>query len=220
MIAKMDSITDCTPDTYILGDFNIPHTPLSDETSTPTRNCNKQLLDVINVFKADLHINQLIHKSTHRDGNILDFLFTNNTDTIFNYTCSPTIYSDHLVVDVTTHLNFDNHFGETEERNLISKFDLYNFQSDKIDWEIINKELTDINWSQELDTNLYDPNRQYANFLDKCLLIAKKHLPKRKPPKKFSKIPRDRRILMRKRKRLSKKNFKANKTKQKLMTLN
>eukprot|EP00111_Clytia_hemisphaerica_P003140 TCONS_00008922-protein len=45
MIAKIDSITDCTPDTYILGDFNIPHTPLNDETSTPTRNCNKQLLD-------------------------------------------------------------------------------------------------------------------------------------------------------------------------------
>ena len=47
------------------------------------------------------------------------------------------------VVDITTHLNFDNQFRETEEWNL-SKFYLYNFQSDKIDWEIINRELTDI----------------------------------------------------------------------------
>ena len=81
--AKIDSIQGCSPDLYICGDFNIPHVP-SDDTSEPALSCNKQLLNILSDFTTHLNINQIIHKSTHRDGNILDFLFTNNTDSIFN----------------------------------------------------------------------------------------------------------------------------------------
>ena len=216
---KIFNLPGSTPDTYILGDFNIPHTPMNVEASIPTQNCNNQLLGVLNDFIADMNITQVIHKPTHRNGNILDFLLTNNTDNIFNYTCTPTIYSDHLVIDVSTHLNFDIQHKETEKRNLISDFDLYNFHSEIIDWDLVNEDLKNINWLQELDPDLFDPDLQYARFLDKCLLVMKKHLPLRKPPKKFSTIPRDRRILMRKRKKLSKKNFKTNKIKKKLIDI-
>ena len=161
-----------------------------------------------------MNITQVIHKPTHRNGNILDFLLSNNTDTIFNYTCTPTIFSDHLVIDVSTHLNFDIQHKKTEKRNLLSDFDPYNFHSENIDWELVNEDLTNINWFQELDPDLFDPDLQYASFLDKCLQVVNKHLPLRKPPKKFSKIPRDRRILMRKRKKLS---IKMNETKLSLM---
>ena len=94
---KIDGIQGCTPDVYILGDFNIPHTPtVHDQASIPTLHCNKQLLTVLHDFKTHMNINQIIHKPTHREGNILDFLLTNNTDSIFSYTCSPTIHSDHF----------------------------------------------------------------------------------------------------------------------------
>ena len=129
-----------------------------------------------------MNINQIIHKPTHCEGNILDFLLTNNTDSIFSYTCSPTIHSDHFIIEVMTHLNFENMGIQSEERNLKSNFDLYNFNSQKIDWELINKELADINWPEALDTN-FNPDQQYNNFLEVFLQVLDKNLPLRKPPK-------------------------------------
>jgi len=138
-----------------------------------------------------MNINQIIHKLTHHDGNILDFLLTNNSDSIFNYTCSPTAYSDHFIIDVTTHLHFENTRNQTEKRNLISKFDRYNFHSEKIDWELVNKELTDINWPQALDVNQFNCDQQYTNFLDNCLRVVDKNLPPRKFTETKFTIPRE-----------------------------
>ena len=131
-----------------------------------------------------MNINQIIHKPTHREGNILDFLLTNNTDSIFNYSCSPSVYSDHFIIDVITHLNFENTHDQTEKRNLVSKFDLYNFHSEKINWDLVNKELTETDWLQHLDVNQVNCDQQYSNFLDKCLLVIDKNLPSRNLTKK------------------------------------
>ena len=117
-----------------------------------------------------------------------------------------------------THLNFESMGIQSEKHKLKSKFDLYNFHSQKIDWELISKELADINWSEALDITL-NPDQQYNNFLEICLQVLDKNLPLRKLPKKHSRIPRDRRILMRKRKKLTKKNSKSNKIKQKIIDI-
>ena len=134
---KIDSIQGLTPDIYIFGEFNIPHTRTGHK-SVPTTNCNNQLLNTFQDFKTHMNINKIIHKPTHREGNILDFLMTNNTDSIFNYTCSPTVFSDHFIIDVTSNLNFANTADQAEKRNLVSKFHFYNFHSEKINWEKTN----------------------------------------------------------------------------------
>ena len=40
--SKIDTISNCTPDIYICGDFNIPHT-FTNDTYTQTTSCDNQL---------------------------------------------------------------------------------------------------------------------------------------------------------------------------------
>ena len=96
---------------------------------------------------------------------------------------------------------------------------MYNFHSEKINWDLVNKELTETDWLQHLDVNQVNCDQQYSNFLDKCLLVIDKNLPSRNLNKKKFTIPRDRRILMRKRKKLIKKNSQTRKSKQKCIDI-
>merc|ERR1712137_1410522 len=84
----------CTPELYVCGDFNIPYTT-SHNSYKPSKNCNNELLEILNDFSTTFNLNQILQKPTHSSGNILDFLLTNNDENIFNYECIPTIYSDH-----------------------------------------------------------------------------------------------------------------------------
>ena len=79
---------------------------------------------------------------------------------------------------MTTHLNFENTPDQTEKTKL-GKFDFYNFHSEKINWDLVNKELTETDWLQHLDVNQVNCDQQYSNFLDKCLLVIDKNLPSR-----------------------------------------
>ena len=217
--SKIEAIEGCTPDLYISGDFNIPHThSISNDSYEPANSCNKQLLNILTDFMFHFNLNQIIHKPTHSNGNILDFLLTNNTDSIFNYKSTPTIHSDHFIIDVTTHLSFNTQKKHMNEKNLNSKFDLYNFHSDKIDWEYLEKELANVRWQKVLEPHQTDPDNQYKIFINKCLNVIEDKVPLKKSKKTHKAIPRDRRILMRKRRKVTKK-FQNNRTKQKLINI-
>jgi len=185
----------------------------------PTLSCNSSLLKILDDFTLQFNLNQLVHKPTHTNGNILDFLLTNNPDTIFDYKVTPTLQSDHFIIDVITHLTFNKTIKNDTQKNFNSKFDKYNFYSDSINWENINKNLEDICWHDFLMTYESNPDEQYNAFLEKCLeVLTANNLPLRKPPKKKTFIPRDRRILMRKRRKL-KKRSPSNKTKARLIDI-
>ena len=218
MVSKIETIEGCSPDTYICGDFYIAHTSINN-IYKPTASCNGSLLNILNDFTLQLNLHQIVHKPTHTNGNILDFLLTNNPDTIFDYETTHTIHSDHLIVDVNTHLTFNKSKKIDSQKNFNSKFDKYNLHSEKINWENINKNFEAINWNAILKPLESDPEKQYNVFLDECIavLVANK-VPLRKPPMKQKVIPLDRRILMRKRKKLRKKPF-SNRTKQKLIDI-
>ena len=204
--SKIDTISNCTPDIYICGDFNIPHT-FTNDTYTQTTSCDNQLLYILTDFMMHLNLNQTIHKPTHKDGNILDFLLTNNPDMVFDYQVTPTIHSDHHMVQVETHMTFDKtckNFTKSKKTSH-NKFDNFNFHSDKINWENIKKDLQNIDWRAILSP-ISDQDKQYNAFLDKCInVITENHVPSRMS-KKSTKIiiPRDRRVLMRKRLKLKK----------------
>ena len=216
---KLQSMEGCAPEIYIFGDFNVPHTTINN-VYQPTPNCNNQLVHILNDFMANFNLIQTIHKPTHRNGNILDFLLTNNLDSVFNYQCTPTIQSDHFIIDVNTHATLTNSINfrsNLNDKNFITDFDKFNFYDKDIDWNNINKELKNINWSAILNVQDSNPDKQYKIFLDTCLHVVSDKIPS-KVRKKPKIIPRERRILMRKRRKLSKK-FMDSKTKQKLVDI-
>ena len=61
------------------------------------------------------------------------------------------MHLDHFIIDLTTHMNFSKSYNKTNERSLKSNFDCYNFYSEKINWEHVDKQLADINWPEILD---------------------------------------------------------------------
>ena len=95
IVSKIEDIKGCTPDMFICGDFNIAHTTINN-IYKPTASCNGSLLKILDDFIIHLNLNQIVHKPTHTNGNILDFLLTNNPDAIFDYTTTHTIHSDHF----------------------------------------------------------------------------------------------------------------------------
>ena len=84
-----------------------------------------------------------------------------------------------------------------------SALDYLNFFSNDIDWELISKQFKDIDWTLVLTG--FSPDEQLAIIMEKIHNICKANIPLRKSANKTGKpkIPRDRRILMRKRKKVS-----------------
>ena len=217
----IEKIEGNTPDIYLCGDFNIPHTIIND-SYTPSISCDKQLLDVLENFTLIINLNQIIHKPTHSNGNILDFLLTNNSDSIFNYISTPTVLSDHFIIDVTSHLSFcmtENKIDRNNNKNLISAFDNFNFYYDRIDWATINDNFKDTDWLEILNPLESDPDAQYDAFINQCInIISSNNVPSKIFSSKKKSKPRDRRILMRKRKKLRKR-FNNPKTKENLVEI-
>jgi hypothetical protein len=100
----INSIGD-TPDLIIGGDFNLPH--ISWDTNSPSRQCpneEKEMLATLNTLCSELHLTQVIKEPTHYQGNILDLVFTNNTNLIHNTIVTSTIrsISHHSMVTIQT----------------------------------------------------------------------------------------------------------------------
>ena len=53
---------------------------------------------------SELCLNQMITHPTHKDGNILDLILTNNKELIHSYQCVPTTkeISHHCIIEVAT----------------------------------------------------------------------------------------------------------------------
>ena len=123
---------------------------------------------------------------------------------MYNYNCIPTTLSDHFFIDVTTHSTFTGIPNQDGSKNHLSEFDKFDFHDDDIDWASINNDLNSINWQLSLKDH-ESPDAQYNSFLQKCLGIIANKVPLKTMPKKRKTIPRDRCILMRRRKKLLKK---------------
>jgi hypothetical protein len=93
-------------------------------------------------------------QATHRQGNMLDLLYTNSTEIIHSIQTSaiPTIYSDHYIVEFTTTM------GTNTTRNKVNPaitkpdniFDCLNFFSSDIKWSELEQVFEDHNWEGEL----------------------------------------------------------------------
>ena len=101
-----------TPNIIFCGDFNIPNTNWSEEVE-PDRSKDNSLAAVIKSFQTKYLLNQMVYKPTHKSGNILDLIFTNNKQLFNEIHVIPTTHSDHHIIEVATH--FKSHFSRAQK---------------------------------------------------------------------------------------------------------
>lgn len=151
-------------------------------------------------FAEEFCLTQLISSPT-RGSNILDVVMTNNDKLVYEYSVEKTILSDHNIITLTTNIRTDSHLGNKGQQTAPT-FNQFNFFNDSIKWEDVKRDLGTVDWHQLMEYPA--PESQYRQLLLKCLEISEKHIPYKRPANKKG-IPRDRKILMRKRIKIRKK---------------
>ena len=200
--ATLNDIGEPSPNIIICGDFNLPNFSWSNNPSS-TRESSS--FDCLTHFIHVNFLSQHIRKATHKDGNILDLVFTNNENLLHSYECkSPLLsVSDHLIIECKTVLGSRTEECNSEIPEKVSPLDNLNFLSNDINWEEIANQFKAINW--HLILSGLPPEKQLDVVMGKIHAICKGNIPLRKTLTKTGKpkIPRDRRILMRKRKKIA-----------------
>ena len=192
-----------SPNILICGDFNLPKHSWNGNTTTS--NSETSVYGCLTNFMNVNFLSQHINKATHKEGNILDLVFTNNDCLLHSYECIPPSLlsvSDHFIVECKTILGSCLEECDTEIPGKVSPLDNLNFLNNDIDWEQIANLFKAINW--DLILSGLPPEEQLNVVMEKIHSICKSNIPLRKTLTKTGKpkIPRDRRILMRKRKKI------------------
>ncbi|KAK3861456.1 hypothetical protein Pcinc_032580 [Petrolisthes cinctipes] len=208
-VSKMiEDLSTPTPEIIMCGDFNFPEIKWPEGTllAGGTLDHQAQAKALLEVTDKALLTQQII-TPTRRD-NILDLYFTNNQESVNTYRTEKNIFSDHNLIVVNT--AYKKNKSEMVERNATgsSPFTEFNFFSEKIEWEKLQQSISEVDWEQTMLNE--DPNTMLCTLLDKLLQICRLHIPTRRRRKdNRSNIPRNRKILMRKRAMLYKKLVKA-----------
>ena len=159
----------------------------------------QKMVNALYSFAVDNILVQQIEQPTHRNGNTLDCLFTNNSDLVHSYTSTYSGQTDHKVVEVRSHykteaLSLEETSGKREPTGNNASFIDLNFFSDDIDWTGLNATLKDYDWS--LGFKCLNPNDTFIKFLSVCLSVATEYVPQRRCPRKSGcRIPRHWRVL-------------------------
>ena len=200
-----------TATTLILGDFNLKYIEWQSETIrkpdtitqkiTPSeRLASEMLLDFVN---EELLI-QVVNENTRQDKSLIDIILTSNEDIIANTRVEKTnLDTDHDLVVCEILLKSEKSAANNSEQDSDKKLlDTLNFN--KSDWPEIRKEMSTIKWSEVLSDEMTVAH-MYKTLEENIYKCSEKHTPKRTARAVSSKIPRNRLILIRKRKRINSK---------------
>ena len=199
------------PNLLIAGDFNLPK--ISWPGCTPKTGASadeKRMTEILSDFCARHFLIQTVSQATHKAGNILDLILTNNEEA-FSFIdatpCSP--ISSHYMVRTTCCLTSpvpQAHKIDTSS----SRFDGMNLFSEETDWANMNNTLSSMDWSS-IFCGL-TVAEMVQQFITRCEDVANKCSPKKinLGSRKRPRIPRERRVLMRKRTRLQKQHRSSN----------
>ena len=191
-----------TPDIIICGDFNLPHARWNSSTCATGASKEEQTMfhDLCS-FANEHFMTQIIDQPTHRSGNILDLVFTNNANFIHSYSSNVSSLSDHFIVECNvpyTNNDCNSDSSDTEEKDI--SFNSLNFFHEDIDWSAINNAISNTNW--QLLFHSSTPDDMMETFLAVCLETVQKYVPLRRHSDRSNstrknKIPRQRQKLMR-----------------------
>ncbi len=140
--AKLDQHTNI----LLLGDFNLPNVKwpeghLLAGMSLHEQRHTKSLLDL----SHKLFMEQVILHPT-RGSNIMDLCFTNNIELIHNVKVTPTIFSDHNIVELTMYGPKET--ADTHPTRSSQTLSSLNFH--KANWKAIQKEILRQDWPESL----------------------------------------------------------------------
>ena len=196
-IAEITNSIVPTPTVMITGDFNIPEMNWARNEIVGGSLPNKIHGELLLEFMAEFNLEQHVHKPT-RLNNILDLFLSNNDESILRVDVEDTIISDHRIVIVTTRITHCLPKSWVKPEGLLNNL---NFLDEEIDWDAVNRKIEDFKL-EERSAGL--TCLEYYNLLVQCIHGAVEGIvPMKKSQQR--KIPRDRRILMRRRAKLNQK---------------
>ena len=202
------------PDIIIAGDFNFPRAMWKHGIGEAYGNIRseKTFLQQLIDLASDLNLIQKVtfgtRKSRAGNHNILELIFTNNHDLISNIYGEHSEISDHdyIVCETSHDLSINKHEStESEDTNLSSYIYV------KADWVALRAKLREINWTDILKN--YTTSEEKINVILEIVSKAvDEHCIKFKYPRGKSRnnIPKDRRKLLRNKKKLKNKLKKKN----------
>ena len=190
------------PSIFVTGDFNFPMVNWSTEgVAEGTRDSRTQAEKFIN-FMSDNMLIQYVEEPT-RGNNILDLVLTNDHQMIIGNSVDDTIMSDHRMLTTTVNMPSCAETGpalETIREGLGS----LNFFHEDVKWDLVNQAFADVDWSTELADRSIDEMHEHIST--KIREVSWEHFPVRRGmSKKKSNIPKDRSVLMRKRRKVNQK---------------
>ena len=206
------------PDPTIIwsGDFNFPFVKWKecnnggcswyfDPCIPTTRDEKAQFRSLYNIC-SKFNLMQTIDEPT-RGNNTLDLIFTNEIDVIRYIDINYSSLSDHFRIELTTALKTEKikeAVRQIKERNGLK---MYNFFSKKVNWTEIKNELSNIDW----DDLFNDKNTsECTEILNRIINeICKKHVPLKGSNSDKKRIPRRRKQLLGRIKKLKKGKRKA-----------
>ena len=115
-------------------------------------------------------LTQMIDSPTHRAGNTLDLIFSNNANYIHSYSTHITALSDHRSIECKIHYakNTPKAIPKKPQSKDTTLYDL-NFFSDSINWSELRQSLSEVSWDN-LFLKCY-PCEMMDTFLSVCLDI-------------------------------------------------
>ena len=196
------------PDIVVMGDFNLPHSDWSGGESTQGATGDESdMVRASNELTSSHFLVQQVVCSTHKDGGMLDLIFTNNGDLIHNFSVLPSPKSDRFLIEISA-VYKDPSASEVEHSSMADAVDGedpdfgdLNFFSEKIDSNALKMELDRCMGC--FDFRGLSSSFMMDRFLSTCLSVAREFVPLRKIlPKHNYNVPKDRRILLRRRRKI------------------
>ena len=194
-----------TPKILVVGDFNLPRTSwphcVAKNEATPS---DRLMTDMISDFMSCYFLTQLVTLPTHKAGNTLDLIFSNDPLAILNIEVFPVApVSSHYLVEAATQIacpQDEAHIDSTPP----STFDQANLFAEATNWAGMSQELLAHDWVELFQGLNVDDMVQV--LINKCEEAVKRFSTIKKKKKKDQRYrpPRDRRILMRKRTKIRK----------------
>ena len=179
----------------MVGDFNCPHINWRTVAVSGTNKsiAEKRAAQLLMKFVEEQCLSQMVSKPT-RGQSLLDLVLTNNCELIHECEIVDPGLSDHLMVVITLTLP---QMGEELQKRTYNRFSKLNFFSSSIDWEKLSEDIARVDW---LHAQTQSVENLYRFFVEKLWECSRNNVPERRLHQ--STIPRNRRILMRKRRRL------------------
>ena len=152
-----------------------------------------------------LFLHQIVKDPTRKGKNILDIILTNNEDLIHSTEVTATTLSDH---DLVSCFLINNEIpgingrlrGSCKGRVFTPKTTFDSLDINKANWEQVRSDFLAVDWTPVKSAPTQD--LAWAMFSDTVANVCARNCPKHKAQSRRKNIPRDRRLLLRKKRKL------------------